>query len=1547
MHRVLLSIILLSGLLHVSLRGTSSHHTIVFHRSDLTFFKEKGYDVLLFKDAVSPGKEGSPRLPVRAISLLLPPDAEVEGIRILHLQRESVQGDFKVFPSQRPAIPGESPPFVEPDQRIYTSEEIYPSQPVEIGEVGGMSGYRIVSVLAYPVQYSPSTGRLYFNREISFAIDYAKAPDALSHPDRRNKRSEEFLQRMVKRLIQNSGDIVAYRPGVRSEWPGRTTSEGGGFEPEAFPSTRGSAVDYLVVTNEQMKPEFEELARWKTTKGVPAVVKTMTEIKSSTPNGADDAETLRKFIRNAYQKWGVIWVLLGGDVDVIPPRYVEVEDGGKTAVCDLYYADLDGNWNSDGDATWGERQGDQVDGYPDVFVGRAPVETAQEAERFVAKTIAYETGSGSHQNRILYLGENLGGFAYDGAYYCEIVDSHVWQTWMEKTKLYERDGNQNRQTTLSAMEEGQNIIFNVSHGNAYRVLVGPPGHAIEYYDAHSLGNRDNYSLFYSVTCNAADISYNDSFGEHFVLNPEGGGVGYIGSTWLDYPSISRLQNEEFFHLIFEDDRYALGSAFAGARLPMIPFLSIGFYRQVTLTYLLLGDPELNMFTNIPSQWHVDAPSDIPVGTSELTITVSTSNSPDSEAVVDALVCLEKENEVYSVGTTDFNGEVLLAVHPYTDGEINITVSKHNYRPYLGQIEIVATDEPHPYLSGFAIDDYGDGNGDGVVNPGETVQLRALISNNGGRKLAYSGELPIRAILSSSSSLVQTGEDTFATTTPIEPSGSVEALFDVTVDVALADNADVPFTLTVSNYEGTWDTEFDLKVRAPEIRQWFTRLQVLDDRYSCEIILRNEGTGSARGVKATTDAISGGVSFTDNHHEFGDFLPGEEKSGLFTFRTQWQLVDLFLQLNLIDAYGKRWTYPFDLVPPDVPRRLEFTAGSDYIALAWDPNSEDDLAGYHIYRSLARTGPFDRVSEYAVQGVAYYRDSGHEPGRSFFYGVTAVDSSGNESPPSGVVQAWTQNEMAQGWPVELGVLSWSGPTVEDVDNDGDKEIFIGTLNGTVYAFHHDGTEVIDRDGDPVTIGEFATAAASVWSSPSVADLHGDGIFEIVVTPRGSTSGHTVNAWHVQDSNQDGSPDIVQGWPTPYFTRTAVLSSPVLANVDGDNRLEIISMDQAGYVHVWEHDGTLKTWWPKIAGSGSGRGELYATPAVGNLDDDPQLEIVATGGNRSAGVGSIYVWNHAGLENPLVFEGPGPFSASPILADLDTDGELEIVAVSEQHLVFGLEVDGSPAPGWEGGKAIDVINIGNLNRVTPSPAVGDLDQDGQLEVVVPGIYSLMVWHGDGSEASGFPVFLETPASVVVGDVDGHGDAEIIVGAGDKRMYAFRYDGSAAAGFPISTGAPMVSSACIDDLDGDGSNEVVWTCDDFNIYVAETRGDSSLIEWGSFHGGAMNSGWYGATSMTVGVGEEEPFITALPAPFSLEQNYPNPFNPSTTIRFRVPHRSNVAITVYDLAGRRVENLLDQPVNPGNHTIHWDAGQIPSGVYLIQMKSGHFVKTRKLTVLR
>ena len=89
------------------------------------------------------------------------------------------------------------------------------------------------------------------------------------------------------------------------------------------------------------------------------------------------------------------------------------------------------------------------------------------------------------------------------------------------------------------------------------------------------------------------------------------------------------------------------------------------------------------------------------------------------------------------------------------------------------------------------------------------------------------------------------------------------------------------------------------------------------------------------------------------------------------------------------------------------------------------------------------------------------------------------------------------------------------------------------------------------------------------------------------------------------------------------------------------------------------------------------------------------------------------------------------------------------------------------------------------------------------------------------------------------------------------------------------------------------------------------------------------------------------LPTEFQLRQNYPNPFNPTTTIRFELPVDARVTLDVYNALGQRVETLLNEPLQAGFHHVEFDGAGLPSGLYLVSLKStyGYSASIRMLLV--
>ncbi|MCK5330840.1 MAG: T9SS type A sorting domain-containing protein, partial [Candidatus Marinimicrobia bacterium] len=104
-----------------------------------------------------------------------------------------------------------------------------------------------------------------------------------------------------------------------------------------------------------------------------------------------------------------------------------------------------------------------------------------------------------------------------------------------------------------------------------------------------------------------------------------------------------------------------------------------------------------------------------------------------------------------------------------------------------------------------------------------------------------------------------------------------------------------------------------------------------------------------------------------------------------------------------------------------------------------------------------------------------------------------------------------------------------------------------------------------------------------------------------------------------------------------------------------------------------------------------------------------------------------------------------------------------------------------------------------------------------------------------------------------------------------------------------------------------------------------------------------WGTYVLVLGVGDE----ALLPSEYALHQNYPNPFNPTTTIRFDIVEQGHVTLNIYNLLGQRVGTLVNQQLDPGFHSVQWNASSIASGVYLYTIEMNNFAKSRKLLIIK
>lgn len=146
----------------------------------------------------------------------------------------------------------------------------------------------------------------------------------------------------------------------------------------------------------------------------------------------------------------------------------------------------------------------------------------------------------------------------------------------------------------------------------------------------------------------------------------------------------------------------------------------------------------------------------------------------------------------------------------------------------------------------------------------------------------------------------------------------------------------------------------------------------------------------------------------------------------------------------------------------------------------------------------------------------------------------------------------------------------------------------------------------------------------------------------------------------------------------------------------------------------------------------------------------------------------------------------------------------------------------------------------------------------------------------------------------------------------------------------------------------QVGQTTGDFAIgYVVTKEAYNATCDWfqtcGSNSINGADSSMNNMITVMGGVGIEDVTEKGIPSQFVLEQNYPNPFNPSTTIRYAVEEATPVRLSVFDVGGREVAQLVNETKSPGVYETKFEADNLPSGIYLYRLEAGEFSETRSM----
>lgn len=419
-----------------------------------------------------------------------------------------------------------------------------------------------------------------------------------------------------------------------------------------------------------------------------------------------------------------------------------------------------------------------------------------------------------------------------------------------------------------------------------------------------------------------------------------------------------------------------------------------------------------------------------------------------------------------------------------------------------------------------------------------------------------------------------------------------------------------------------------------------------------------------------------------------------------------------------------------------------------------------------------------------------------------------------------------------------ITHSSPVAADLNGNGRKEIVVGASDGMLYVVAYNGSSwnKVWETQTAQAINAVPNKACGnqstgkIEASPAIGDIDDDGNLEIVVATGGTPNSNDPStnrnggliAYELTSSaGTSWSFSVKSGWPfvmpddmgtgvgarEPDGVCDGIRTDPTLGDIDGDGDLEIISIAFDRRIRAFHHNGTVVNGWPIQRESGDIilRGG-QSSAAIGDIDND--------------GIDEIIIGTNSPPWNGDAYDGPFP----------DTYNIPDYTLAT----VWAINGDSTLVPGWP------VITQQNIES---SPALGDIDGDGELEVVVgTGLFDgyvngrqVYAWNADGSVVNGWPrpTNDNMPASPAIADLDGNGVQDVIIGCGKaaqpfcRTLYAWSGNGNNLPGFPMSTPFAYPYPPIVADIDGDNNLELVLTSLETDVIsVIQHNGSNGSID-------------------------------------------------------------------------------------------------------------------------
>ncbi len=572
------------------------------------------------------------------------------------------------------------------NNHIYDSNTPYPNENLIVSDRQNMRGYEFVNLEFVPFIYNPKQSTVKVLKEVEITITKIDTNNNLNSID---LPKSKVFERLVNALVVN---------------PSNTESD---FRNEDY---QKPAILYICGGSTETNPSFQQLVKWRRKQGYIVYTASTSEI------GGSNTSAVKNYLEST-MSWE------------IPPEFVTlIGDDGGTYNIDSF-TEYDSGYNGEGDHPYSQLIGNDL--WPEVILGRISIRSLSELAVVVNKILGYEQVSDNsenwHEKAALVGDPSTSGISC--AITAENIAAVMDQYGVEdiRTKI---SGGSYDTWMVNQLNEGVNF-FN------YRGYYGVSGFSNNDVDAANNGFKLPFATV--ITCGTGSFaSENECLSEKFlragsVSSPKGA-VACIGTATIGtHTMFNNSVNIGIYYGLFAKNLETAGEGLVYGKANLYENYPSNPNNWVTIfTHWnnLMGDGATRLWTDSPKDIVVNHESTLSQGENFLEFNISNSEGSPLEG---ALVTLmeSRNSSFYLEGLSDSQGNVIINLSESDiaiSDDLEVTITKFNHKPYM---DVILFDENNyvPYAS-LETTTFNDSNDNGILNPGEIIQLTVPIHYDG-------------------------------------------------------------------------------------------------------------------------------------------------------------------------------------------------------------------------------------------------------------------------------------------------------------------------------------------------------------------------------------------------------------------------------------------------------------------------------------------------------------------------------------------------------------------------------------------------------------------------------------------------------------------------------------------------------------------------------------------------------------------------------------------------------------------------------------------------